>query len=196
MEGILSKRDIAILAIRIAALYFFITAIALTAPLLSSVSFLFTPNDQTDFGTATFLLSGILSLIIYFLAAGVLWRYAPKLADLILPRKPESTIEPGESNLSDIQPFCISSQVCSPQRTFFCGSGFRGLSAELSQVAVTSSREPAGARDSSGVDDTPARERRAGVRFTLLAVTQTRQTARSAPIACGLSHMANAEGRH
>src|SRR5262249_39764224 len=48
------------------------------------------------------------------------------------------------NHTTSIQPFCISSQVCRPQRTSFDGSGFRGLSAELSQRPVQVSFVPLG----------------------------------------------------
>src|SRR5262249_25259194 len=48
------------------------------------------------------------------------------------------------NHTTSIQPFCISSQVCRPQRTSALGSGLRGLSAELSQWPVHVSFVPLG----------------------------------------------------
>ena len=45
---------------------------------------------------------------------------------------------------TSIQPFCISSQVCKPQKTALFGSGLRGLSAELSQRPIHVSLLPLG----------------------------------------------------
>lgn len=104
----MSRKEITILALRITALYFFILTLAQIAPFITSISFLFISNDQTDIGTKTFFLSGIFPLLIYFLAAGGLWHYAPKLAGLILPIAVEPSPEPGERNLRDTETFCIS----------------------------------------------------------------------------------------
>lgn len=107
----MNKKEIAILALRITSLYFAILTLAQITPFLSSLPFLFPSDysaDSTDLGTKTFLFSGILSLLVYFLAAGGLWRYAPKLADLILPGPPGQSPEPREMDLHSIEVFCIS----------------------------------------------------------------------------------------
>ena len=59
---------------------------------------------------------------------------------------------------TSIQPFCISSQVCKPQKTAFFGSGLRGLSAELSQRPIQVSLLPLGTceRLLEAVDALPA----------------------------------------
>ena len=46
-----------------------------------------------------------------------------------------------------MNPIIISCQVCSPQKTFFDGSGLLRFFAELSKWAVHSMRVPAGRRN-------------------------------------------------
>jgi hypothetical protein len=85
MEGSLTKKEIIILALRITALYVFTLALAQLNPFLTSIASFFTLSDSFDSYPKVFLILGILSPLPYLLAAGGLWRFAPELADRILP---------------------------------------------------------------------------------------------------------------
>jgi hypothetical protein len=108
MEGSLTKKEIIILALRITALYVFTLALAQLNPFLTSIASFFTLSDSFDSYPKVFLILGILSPLPYLLAAGGLWRFAPELADRILPGSLEHLIETNGANLSDAEAFCIS----------------------------------------------------------------------------------------
>ena len=104
----MNQKEIAILALRITALYFFILTLAQIIPFLSALPMLFNVRDSGDFGSRAFMLAAIPNLLVYLLAAGGLWRFAPKLAELILPGPAVAPSEQGEISLYQIEVFCIS----------------------------------------------------------------------------------------
>lgn len=104
------RKDVAVLAIRIIVLYLLITILIQAGSILAAAPYLFSSQGFADFGSRMALLGGLPAMTLFLLVAGGLWRYAPGLAEWMLPEAPprEEETAPGPITLPEVQTFCIS----------------------------------------------------------------------------------------